>query len=125
MMWSLVYLLKMVCQLILFYYCLLLREPGAVPGFQVRGGGSGEVGAHLKKLRRAEGGAKIFGVCYTDISCLGGVCYTDISCLGGVCYTDISCLGGVCYTDISCLGGVFAKHTSRETKNCGKVFFPS
>ena len=29
---------------------------GADPGFQVRGG------AHLKKLRRAEGGAKIFGV---------------------------------------------------------------
>jgi hypothetical protein len=31
--------------------------PGAYPGFQVRGGG-----AHLKKLRRAEGGAKMFGV---------------------------------------------------------------
>ena len=31
---------------------------GADPGFQVRGGG----GAHLKKLRRAEGGAKIVGV---------------------------------------------------------------
>ena len=31
--------------------------PGADPGFQVRGGG-----AHLKKLRRAEGGAKILGV---------------------------------------------------------------
>ena len=30
---------------------------GADPGFQVRGGG-----AHLKKLRRGEGGAKIFGV---------------------------------------------------------------
>ena len=30
--------------------------PGADPGYQVRGG------AHLKKLRRAEGGAKIFGV---------------------------------------------------------------
>jgi hypothetical protein len=30
--------------------------PGADPGFQVRGG------AHLKKLRRAEGDAKIFGV---------------------------------------------------------------
>ena len=30
--------------------------PGADPGFQVRGG------AQLKKLRRAEGGAKIFGV---------------------------------------------------------------
>jgi hypothetical protein len=29
---------------------------GADPGFQVR------VGAHLKKLRRAEGGAKMFGV---------------------------------------------------------------
>ena len=29
--------------------------PGADPGFQVRG-------AHLEKLRRAEGGAKIFGV---------------------------------------------------------------
>ena len=30
---------------------------GTDPGFQVRGGG-----AHLKKLRRAEGGANIFGV---------------------------------------------------------------
>ena len=30
--------------------------PGADPGFQVRGEG------HLKKLRRAEGGAKMFGV---------------------------------------------------------------
>ena len=30
---------------------------GADPGFQVRGGG-----ANLKKLRRAEGGANIFGV---------------------------------------------------------------
>jgi hypothetical protein len=30
--------------------------PGADPGFQSRGG------AHLKKLCRAEGGAKIFGV---------------------------------------------------------------
>ena len=29
---------------------------GADPGFQVRGG------VHLKKLRRAEGGANIFGV---------------------------------------------------------------
>ena len=29
---------------------------GADPGFQVRGG------AHLKKLRRAEGGTKMFGV---------------------------------------------------------------
>jgi hypothetical protein len=29
--------------------------PGADPGFQVRG-------VHLKKLRRAKGGAKIFGV---------------------------------------------------------------
>jgi hypothetical protein len=31
---------------------------GADPGFQVRGGG----GAHLKKLRRVEGGTKIFGI---------------------------------------------------------------
>jgi hypothetical protein len=31
--------------------------PGADPGFQVRGGG-----AHFKKLRRAEGGAKFFGI---------------------------------------------------------------
>ena len=30
-------------------------DAGADPGFQVRG-------AHLKKLRRADGGAKIFGV---------------------------------------------------------------
>jgi hypothetical protein len=33
-----------------------IHKTGADPGFQVRGG------AHLKKLRRAEGGAKIFGV---------------------------------------------------------------
>ena len=32
------------------------HRSGADPGFQVRGG------AYLKKLRRAEGGAKIFGV---------------------------------------------------------------
>jgi hypothetical protein len=32
-----------------------LYVPGADPGFQVRG-------AHLKKLRQAKGGAKIFGV---------------------------------------------------------------
>ena len=37
----------------------ILRSIGADPGFQVRGGGGG---AHLKKLRRAEGGAKIVGV---------------------------------------------------------------
>ena len=35
----------------------VLYRPGANPGFQVRGGG-----AHFKKLRRAEGGANIFGV---------------------------------------------------------------
>ena len=34
-----------------------LTFTGADPGFQVRGGG-----AHLQKLRRAEGGANIFGV---------------------------------------------------------------
>ena len=33
----------------------MISTSGADPGFQVRG-------AHLKKLRRAEGGAKIFGV---------------------------------------------------------------
>ena len=33
-------------------------KSGADPGFQVRGGG----GAHLKKLRQAEEGAKFFGV---------------------------------------------------------------
>ena len=34
----------------------ILSVPGADPGFQVRGG------RRLKKLRRAEGGANIFGV---------------------------------------------------------------
>ena len=34
---------------------ILISLPGADPGFQVRG-------AHLKKLRLAEGGAKMFGV---------------------------------------------------------------
>ena len=38
----------------------MMSFTGTDPGFQVRGGGGG--GAHLKKLRRAEGGAKIFGV---------------------------------------------------------------
>ena len=37
-------------------YNLLILIPGADPGFQVRGGGD------LKKLRRAEGDAKIFWV---------------------------------------------------------------
>jgi hypothetical protein len=37
---------------------MLLQGPGVDPGFQVRGGRV----AHVKKLRRAEGGAKIFGV---------------------------------------------------------------
>ena len=39
------------------YVCHITRLQcsGADPGFQVRG-------AHLKKLRRAEGGANIFGV---------------------------------------------------------------
>ena len=36
-------------------YMIYLYITGADPGFQVRGGA-------LKKLRRAEGGAKIFGV---------------------------------------------------------------
>jgi hypothetical protein len=40
---------------LLSFMVLLERDTGADPGFQVRG-------AHLKKLRRAEGGAKIFGV---------------------------------------------------------------
>jgi hypothetical protein len=35
---------------------MTIQYTGADPGFQVRGG------AHLKYLRRAEGGAKIFGV---------------------------------------------------------------
>jgi hypothetical protein len=34
---------------------MMMRSAAADPGFQVRG-------AHLKKLRRAEGGAKIVGV---------------------------------------------------------------
>ena len=42
------------------------HNTGADPGFQVRGGG----GAHLKKLRRAEGGAKIFGVFVWKITIL-------------------------------------------------------
>ena len=37
------------------YNSVIVRYTGADPGFQVRG-------AHLKKLRRAEGGAKNFGV---------------------------------------------------------------
>jgi hypothetical protein len=46
--------------MVIMYICLILLEgyaSGADPRFQVRGGG-----AHLKKLRRAEGGAKIVWV---------------------------------------------------------------
>ena len=38
------------------YFCISGISNRADPGFQVRGG------AHLKKSRRAEGGAKVFGV---------------------------------------------------------------
>ena len=41
--------------LFLFFNDNVLFKAGADPGFQVRG-------AHLKKLRRTEGGAKMFGV---------------------------------------------------------------
>ena len=44
----------------LFCVMGIATTPGADPGFQVRGGGGG--GAHLEKLRRVEGGAKIVGV---------------------------------------------------------------
>jgi hypothetical protein len=40
----------------------LTTRSGADPGFQVRG-------AHLKKLRRAEGGAKISCDCYYLLVC--------------------------------------------------------
>ena len=41
----------------------MIHIPGADPGFQVRrGGGGGGGGVHLKKMRRAEGGAKSVGV---------------------------------------------------------------
>ena len=40
----------------MFYWYFIIYNAGADPGFQDRGG------AHLKKLRRAEGGAKNFGV---------------------------------------------------------------
>ena len=46
------------CIALLFVYLSISTVPGADPGFQV-------IGAHLKKLRRAEGGAKIVG----GISC--------------------------------------------------------
>ena len=44
----------------LFFSILSIKcaSTGSDPGFQVRGGG----GAHLKNLRRAEGGAKNVGV---------------------------------------------------------------
>ena len=41
---------------VLYAIKITINYTGADPGFQVRGG------AHLKKLRRAEGVAKIFGV---------------------------------------------------------------
>jgi hypothetical protein len=40
------------------YKFIIRNTTGADPGFQVKGGG----GVHLKKLRRTEGGAKIFWV---------------------------------------------------------------
>jgi hypothetical protein len=43
------------CIALLFVYLSISTVPGADPGFQIRG-------EHLKKLRRAEGGAKIVGV---------------------------------------------------------------
>jgi hypothetical protein len=45
----------MYCVCSRYYYCKR-QFSGANPGFQVRGE------AYLKKLRRAEGGSKIFGV---------------------------------------------------------------
>ena len=42
---------------------------GADPGFQVRGG------AHLKKLRRAKGGANIFGVFRVKNHDLMSICF--------------------------------------------------
>ena len=42
---------------VLYAIKITINYTGADPGFQVRGGG-----AHLKKLRRAEGVAKILGV---------------------------------------------------------------
>ena len=47
------------CFLAFYYYYFFFRDAlisGADPRFQVRGG------VHLKKMHRAEGGAKIFGV---------------------------------------------------------------
>ena len=43
------------CIALLFVYLSISTVPGADPGFQIRG-------EHLKKLRLAEGGAKIVGV---------------------------------------------------------------
>ena len=45
--------------ILLVFLRFIMYISGADPGFQVMGGGGG---AHLKKLRRAEGGANIFGV---------------------------------------------------------------
>ena len=44
------------CYLIILHTGFSVGLPGTDPGFQVRGV------AHLKKLRRAEGGTKMFGV---------------------------------------------------------------
>ena len=48
-------MLSLLLRLIYIITICKTNKPGADPGFQVRG-------AHLKKLRRAEGGAKIFGI---------------------------------------------------------------
>ena len=40
-------------------YCYCITMQGRIQDFKLGGGGGG---AHLKKLRRAEGGSKIFGV---------------------------------------------------------------
>ena len=54
------YCILELCHMFSLSFELSLLNSGADPEFQVRGGGGGR--AHLIKLRRAEGGAKSFGV---------------------------------------------------------------
>ena len=65
--YDVIYQIKQIIFLLIVFKIPLNMGPytGADPGFQVRGWG-----AHLKKLRRAKGGTKMFGVFRVKITIL-------------------------------------------------------
>jgi hypothetical protein len=103
----------MVCQLILFYYCLLLREPGAVPGFQVRGGG----GCALKKIAPSGGRRENFwGMLYRYIMLGRGMLYRYIMLGRGMLYRYIMLGRGMLYRYIMLGRGICETYQSRDEK---------